>query len=431
MKIFIVGVGYVGLVTSACLAELGHEVCGVDIDTEKVKELQKGRCPIYEPGLEKIVKNNLRAGRLKFRVGIDKDVNRYDMAIIAVGTPERATDGRADLFYVGETAKQIAQSCQKKDFVVIGKSTVPIGTADQIRASLAIYNNHRTVFHVGSNPETLREGNAVHDFMNPDRIIIGGDKKSQQMLIKLYKKIDCPKIVTNTESAEMIKLAANFMLALRISATNMLSRVCDATGADIEVVMKGVGMDKRIGPHFLKAGIGYGGSCFPKDTKSIRSIADYHRLDTSIFDSTMNINAEQREWFSRKVEEITLFTLKNKKVAVWGLAFKPDTDDIREAPSVDIIKWLLTEGAIVEVYDPVANVGTVFGDKIKYCKNMYEAAKNAEVLLIITEWDEFKNADLKRVKEKMLVPKIVDGRNIYNPDKIRKLGFEYVSMGRP
>lgn len=353
------------------------------------------------------------------------------MAMIAVGTPERQSDGRADLFYVGETARHIAQNCTKKDFVVVGKSTVPIGTANQIRQSLAIYNAGKTRFHVGSNPETLREGNAVSDFMNPDRIIIGGDKKAQEALLKLYEKIDSPKIVTNARSAEMIKLAANFMLALRVSATNMLSRVCDVTGADIEAVMEGVGMDKRIGPQFLKAGIGYGGSCFPKDTKSIRAISDHHRLDTSIFDSVININSEQRKWFCQKVDEITLFTLKNKKIAVWGLAFKPDTDDTREAPSIDVIRWLLEEGAEVSVFDPVANVKKIFGKQIKHCRNMYEAAEEAEALLILTEWDDFKKADLKKVKEKMMVAKIVDGRNIFDPKNVRKMGFEYVSMGRP
>jgi len=431
MRVFIVGVGYVGLVTAACLAELGHEICGVDIDAEKIKKLKKGKCPIYEPGLEEIIKKNIKTGRLKFQVGIDKNINKYDMAMIAVGTPERESDGRADLFYVGETARQIAQNCRKKDFVVVGKSTVPIGTANQIRESLATYNSHKTTFHVGSNPETLREGNAVSDFMNPDRIIIGGDKKAQEALLKLYDKIDCPKIVTNARSAEMIKLASNFMLALRVSATNMLSRICDATGADIEAVMEGVGIDKRVGPHFLKAGIGYGGSCFPKDTKSIRAISDHHRLDTSIFDAVININTDQRKWFCQKVDEITLFTLKNKKIAVWGLAFKPNTDDTREAPAIDVVEWLLQEGAEVNVFDPVANVKKIFGNKVKHCRDMYEAVEKAEALLIITEWNQFKNADLKKVRKKMLVSKIVDGRNIFDPKVVKKLGFKYVSMGRP
>ena len=431
MRVFIVGVGYVGLVTAACLAELGHEICGVDIDAEKIKKLKKGECPIYEPGLEEIIKKNIKAGKLKFQVGIDKNINKYDMAMIAVGTPERESDGRADLFYVGETARQIAQNCRKKDFVVVGKSTVPIGTANQIRESLATYNSHKTTFHVGSNPETLREGNAVSDFMNPDRIIIGGDKKAQEALLKLYDKIDCPKIVTNARSAEMIKLASNFMLTLRVSATNMLSRICDATGADIEAVMEGVGIDKRVGPHFLKAGIGYGGSCFPKDTKSIRAISDHHRLDTSIFDAVININTDQRKWFCQKVDEITLFTLKNKKIAVWGLAFKPNTDDTREAPAIDVVEWLLQEGAEVNVFDPVANVKKIFGNKVKHCRDMYEAVEKAEALLIITEWNQFKNADLKKVRKKMLVSKIVDGRNIFDPKVVKKLGFKYVSMGRP
>lgn len=430
MKVFIVGVGYVGLVTAACLAELGHTVLGTDINREKIKKLQKGESPIYEAGLEKIVKKNIRSGRLKFQVGIDAGINKYDLAMIAVGTPERVSDGRADLYYVGETAKQIAKNTRKKDFVVVGKSTVPIGTSKQIRESLSLYNSSRTKFHVGSNPETLREGSAVHDFMNPDRIIIGGDKKAQEALLALYKKINCPKIVTSAESAEMIKLASNFMLALRVSAANILARMCEAAGADIEEVMKGVGMDKRIGPHFLRAGVGYGGSCFPKDTKSIRSIAEHHRLDTSLFDSVMKINADQREWFCQKIDEMTLVTLKNKKIAVWGLAFKPDTDDIREAPSIDIISWLLEEGAKVFAYDPAANVREIFGNKIQHCRDKYDAVKKAELLVVLTEWKEFQEADLKKVKRLMLLPKIADGRNIFDPEKMRKIGFEYSSIGR-
>ena len=430
MKIFIVGMGYVGLVNAACLAEMGHKVCGADINEEKIDKLERGRCPIYEPGLQEILRKNLKAGKLTFQIGVDKNINKFDMVMIAVGTPEREVDGRADLFYVGETAREIAKHCVKKELLVVGKSTVPIGTANQIRESLAIFNRKKTRFYVGSNPETLREGKAIYDFMNPDRIIIGGDKRVRDALLKLYEKINAQKIVTNARSAEMIKLASNFMLALRVSATNILAQLCEATGADIEEVMKGVGMDKRIGPHFLRAGIGYGGSCFPKDTKSIKSIAEHYRLDTSLFDSVMKINAEQRRWLCQKVEEMTLFTLKNKKIAVWGLAFKPNTDDIREAPSIDIIKWLTGEGALVSVYDPAANVKKIFGGKIWHCGDKYEAIKDAEILLILTEWNEFREADLARVKKMMLIPKIVDGRNIFDPKTVRKLGFEYAGMGR-
>jgi len=430
MKVYVVGCGYVGLVTAACLAELGHNVLGTDINREKIKKLQKGKSPIYEAGLEEIIEKNIGSGRLKFQVGIDANINKYDLAMIAVGTPERVSDGRADLYYVAETAKQIAKNARKKDFVVVGKSTVPIGTSGQIRQSLSLYNDSRTKFHVGSNPETLREGSAVSDFMNPDRIIIGGDQKAQKALLKLYEKINCPKIVTNAESAEMIKLASNFMLALRVSATNILARMCEATGANAEEVMKGVGMDKRIGPQYLRAGVGYGGSCFPKDTKSIRSIAKHWGLDTSLFDAVMKINADQREWFCQKIDKMTLFTLKNKKIAVWGLAFKPDTDDIREAPSIEIIKWLLGEGAKVFAYDPAANVRKIFGNKIHHCRDKYEAVKKAELLVVLTEWKEFQEADIKKVKKLMLVPKIADGRNIFDPKKIRKIGFEYSSIGR-
>lgn len=431
MKIYIVGVGYVGLVTAACLAELGHKVCGVDVDEKKINKLKKGKSPIYEPGLEEILEKNLKNKRIVFRTGVDKTINDYDVAIIAVGTPEREKDGRADLYYVGETAKQISKYVKKKEFVVVGKSTVPIGTAQQIRDSFKIYNNSKTTFHIGSNPETLREGNAVYDFMNPDRIIIGGNKKAQKVLLEIYKKIKCPKVITDTKSAEMIKLASNFMLAMKISATNILSRVCDVTGADIEKVTEGVGLDTRIGPSFMKAGVGYGGSCFPKDTKSIRSIAEHHRLDTSLFDSVIKINQDQATWFLRKVDEMAGLTLKKRKIAIWGLAFKPETDDIREAPSIKIIKELLEEGAEIKAYDPIASVKGEFGNKIKHCKDMYEAVKDAEILLIITEWNCFKEADLEKVKKQMTAPKIIDGRNIYNSKKVRRLGFEYLSMGRP
>ncbi len=430
MKIYIVGCGYVGLVTAACLAELGHEVLGIDIDREKIRKLKRGESPIYETGLEEILKRNLKKGRLKFADGVSPAINDYDLAMIAVGTPERSIDGAADLFYVGETAKQISENVKKKSFVVIGKSTVPIGTSKQIKKSLELHNESKTEFHIGSNPETLREGNAVHDFTHPDRIIIGGDKEAQKALLKLYEKIDCPKIVTDAESAEMIKLASNFMLALRISATNIIARICEATGADVEKVMEGVGLDKRIGPYFLKAGVGYGGSCFPKDTKSIRSIAEHYRLDTSLFESVVKINTDQRQWFCEKIRKTTPFSLKNKKVALWGLAFKPETDDTRYAPSIDVIDWLLREGAEIFAYDPAANLRQKFGDRITHCRDKYEAVRGAEILLILTEWKEFVEADLAKVKKLMATPKIVDGRNVFDPKKMRKAGFQYSSVGR-
>ncbi|TSC95477.1 MAG: UDPglucose 6-dehydrogenase [Parcubacteria group bacterium Athens1014_10] len=431
MKVYIIGVGYVGLVAAAYLAELGHKVCGVDINPQKIEMLKNGESPIYEPGLKKLLKKNIAKKKLIFRVNIDEEVNKYDLAIIAVGTPEREKDGQADLFYVGETAKQIAQHVNLKEFIVVGKSTVPIGTAQQIRESLAHYNKSGTIFHVGSNPETLREGCAVQDFMNPDRIIIGGDEKVRKILLRLYSKIKCLKILTDTESAELTKLASNFILAERISTANILSRICDMTGADIERVMEGVGLDARIGRHFLKAGVGYGGSCFPKDTKSIRSIAEHYRLDTNLFDAVIEINESQKNWFMKKVKQMAILTLRKRLIAVWGLAFKPNTDDTREAPSVKIIRELLEEKAQVRVYDPVANLKKEFENNIVHCSDMYEAVKGAEILLIVTEWDCFKEADLKKVKSLMTTPKIVDGRNIYNPSDVRALGFIYASMGRP
>ena len=430
-RVYVIGVGYVGLVTAACLAELGHHVCGVDIDPDKIELLRKGESPIYEPGLQALLKRNIASGRLIFRVGIDKEINKYDLAIIAVGTPEREKDGRADLFYVGETAKHIAQNVTKKEFIVVGKSTVPIGTAQQIRESLAHYNKFGTVFHVGSNPETLREGCAVKDFMKPDRIIIGGDEKVQRTLEKLYFKIKCPKVVTDTKSAEMVKLASNFMLAQRISTANILSQICDVTGADIEKVMEGVGLDNRIGPAFLKAGVGYGGSCFPKDTKSIRSIAEHHRLDISLFDAVIGINEHQCQWFMKKIDQMAILTLKKRNITVWGTAFKPNTDDTREAPSIRIIGELLDEKAHVKVYDPVASLEREFGDSIVHSSDMYESVEGADILLLVTEWPCFVKADMAKVKSLMTTPKLVDGRNVYDPEAMRALGFEYASMGRP
>ena len=319
MKVYIVGTGYVGLVTAVCLADLGHLVCGVDIDPEKIETLQNGGCPIYEPGLTELLKKNLEEGRLSFKVDIGSEINEYDVAMIAVGTPERERDGRADLFYVAQTAKQIALHTTKNMLVVIGKSTVPIGTAQQISESLVSHNSVMS-FHVGSNPETLREGNAVADFMQPDRIIMGGDIIATGCLRQLYEKIECPKVVTDTCSAEMIKLTANFMLAQRISSANALAQICEASGANIENVMQGVGLDKRIGPYFLQSGVGYGGSCFPKDTKNLIAIAKHHRIDHAIFQTVVDVNESQICYFMRKVEEMAIMTLK-KRVIYLGCRF--------------------------------------------------------------------------------------------------------------
>ena len=436
MRVYIVGMGYVGLVTGVCLAELGHEVLGVDIDKGKIDMLREGNSPIFESHLTDLLKKHLVKQNIAFREKIDHEINQFDLAIIAVGTPERSGDGRADMFYVASTAEKIAINVSRKSFVVIGKSTVPIGTAEQINESLRISNLCNTFFHVGSNPETLREGNAVYDFLNPDRIIIGGDKQAQECLLKLYKKIECKKIVTDSKSAEMIKLASNFMLANRISITNILAQVCEKTGANIEEVMLGVGLDKRIGPDFLRAGIGYGGSCFPKDTKSIRAIAKHHGIDTSAFDSVVRINKLQKDFFFKKLEEMTLFTLRKKRVAVWGLSFKPETDDIREAPSVYLIKKLLKEGASVTAFDPVASLKKVFSRETdrgsyKELEDPYDVINRADILLVLTEWRMFRQMNMEKVKAQMKTPKVLDGRNIFSPSQIKELGFDYQSIGRP
>ncbi len=430
MKVYIIGCGYVGLVTGACLAKLGHEVCGVDVDKRKIEMLKQGKAPFYEPGVEELLRAGIRKGKLFFRHGIDEVINNYDLAIIAVGTPEREKDGGPDLFYVSQTAKEIAQHVTKKEFFVVGKSTVPIGTTRRIEEFLRS-NNPNTKFHVGSNPETLREGSAVQDFMKPDRIIIGGGKGVCDILERLYEKIDCPKIVTDVESAELIKLVANFMLAQRISTANMVARICDCTSANIESVMHGVGLDGRIGPSFLQPGVGFGGSCFPKDVKNILKIAEHYYLPKRLFDSVIQTNEDQIGWIIRKIEKTAGLTLRNLTIAVWGLSFKPETDDTREAPSKKIIRQLLEEKARVKVFDPIANVKNEFGEKITHCTDMYEAVKGAEILLVVTEWDCFRDADLSKVKELMETPKIVDGRNIFDSKKVRSLGFKYKSVGRP
>ncbi|MCX7956668.1 MAG: UDP-glucose/GDP-mannose dehydrogenase family protein [Endomicrobia bacterium] len=427
MKIGVVGCGYVGLTTGVCLAEIGHYVCLVDNNEEKIKILNSDKTPLFEPGLDKLIKKNRR--KLKFSTSIKDAIIDQEVVFIAVGTPSNP-DGSPDLSYVENVAREIAKYLDGYK-VIVEKSTVPVETAFWIKKTIEKYKKNTINFDVVSNPEFLREGCAINDFLKPDRIVIGVEsEKAKKIMLKLYKNVKAPKIVVDTKSAELIKHASNSFLAMKISYINAVANICERTGADIEKVALGMGMDKRIGASFLKAGIGYGGSCFPKDVDAFVWIAEKLGYDFSLLKEVKKINQQQRDLFIKKVEE-NLWILKNKVIGVLGLSFKPNTDDIREAPSLYIIKFLREKDAKVKVYDPKAlNKMKEIFDDIGYCNSPYEVAKDADCLLILTEWDEFKKIDLNRVKELMKTPIIIDGRNIYSVEKMRRLGFIYDSVGR-
>lgn len=428
MKITVIGTGYVGLVQAACLADLGNDVWGIDINKEKIANLKKGFIPIYEPGLEEIVKRNFQKGRLKFSTDLSPAVRESEIIFIAVGTPP-GEDGSADLQYVAAAAKQIAQNMNGYKLIV-NKSTVPIGTGDMVKNEIA--NHYQGEFDIASNPEFLREGSAVSDFMQPDRIVIGNaNRRAKELLEKLYKPLNCPILFTDIKTAEMIKYASNSMLAVQISFINSIANICEQVGANVEDVSQGMKLDGRIGKRAsLAAGIGYGGSCFPKDVKALIQIAKRHDYKFEILEKVEEVNQTQRQNFTNKI----LKALKNprgKTVAIWGLAFKPKTDDMREAPAVDVIKNLQAEGVKIVAFDPVAQKeAKKLLSKVIFKDDLYETAKNADLLAICTEWDEFKQIDHKKVKKLLKKPIIVDGRNIYNPEEMEKLGFKYISVGR-
>ncbi len=428
MKISVIGTGYVGLVTGTCFADMGNDVICVDIDEEKIEKLKNGVIPIYEPGLRELVEKNSEAGRLHFTTDIEKVVGNSELIFLCVGTPPKES-GSADLKYVYEAAREIAQNLNGYK-LIISKSTVPVGTNGKIKKIIGNY--FLGEFGVASNPEFLREGSAVEDFLNPERIIIGiNNERDKKILEKLYQNFNCPKIFTNIESAEMIKYASNAFLATKISFINEIANICEVVGADVCDVAKGMGMDKRIGPDFLKAGIGYGGSCFPKDIRALHQISGVNGYQFQLLKSVIEVNNTQRWYFFRKIKNI-LGELEGKKIAIWGLAFKPDTDDIRESVSLEIIDKLLDEGARVSAYDPMASQKTkVLFPEVEYCENHFDPLDSADALLLITEWEEFREADLSKVKNLMKSPLIFDGRNIYCPKKMKKMGFEYFGMGRP
>ena len=429
MKIAVVGTGYVGLVTGTCLADLGNEVVCVDIDGEKIKSLNKGIIPIYEPGLDGLVAKNKKAGRLEFTSNLKKSIKECSVVFICVGTPPKE-NGEADLSYVENVARAIAEAMDSYK-VIVEKSTVPVETGEKVARTIRAYNVHKADFDVVSNPEFLREGNAVNDFMHPDRIVIGCEnERSRNVMKELYSPLNAPIIFTDIKSAEIIKHASNSFLATKISFINAIANICELAGADIEKVSEGMGFDKRIGRSFLNAGIGYGGSCFPKDVDAFVRIAEKFGYDFRLLKAVQEINNAQRANFMKKIEK-ALWVVKGKTIGVLGLAFKPNTDDMRLAPSIDIIFQLQKEGAKIKAYDPEAmqKAGQIFND-IAYFNSPYETAAGSDALVILTEWKEFKEIDLKRIKPLMKHPLIIDGRNIYNPEEMRKEGFVYISIGR-
>jgi UDPglucose 6-dehydrogenase len=436
MKLTVVGAGYVGLTTAVCFAHLGNEVMVVEKLPEKVQALKEGKVPFYEPGLEEMLKENLSLGRLFFTTGLKEGLDFSDVIFICVGTPQRP-DGSADLSQVEEVARETAKLMEGYKLLV-EKSTVPVNTHKLIKRTVERYLKMRgkiLEFDVASNPEFLREGSAVRDFLEPDRIVIGVEsERARRIMEELYKDFKCPIIFTDPATSELIKHASNSFLAMKISYINMVADLCEKVGADVRLVAEGMGYDKRIGREFLRAGIGWGGSCFPKDIKAFIKMAKDHGVDFSLLEEVDKINQRRAVQFVEKVKSV-LWSLKDKTLAVWGLSFKPNTDDIREAPSLRLVPMLLKEGARLKLYDPKAmeNFKKLYppGKDLDYAPDMYSAVEGASALLIFTEWEEFQKADLRRVKELMELPIIIDGRNIYDPDVVRGLGFEYYGVGVP
>lgn len=428
-KVCIIGTGYVGLVTGACLADMKNRVVCVDNDIEKVKMLKRGKVPIYEPGLEEIIARNMAAGRLTFTTSIPEGVRSSEIVFIAVSTPPKA-DGTADLTAVAMVAREVAEAMDGYRLIV-DKSTVPVKTGEKVAETIKRYNRKNVDFDVASNPEFLREGSAIGDTMIPDRIVIGvSSKRAAKILKELYAPLKAPIIVTDIKSAEIIKHASNSFLALKISFANALGQICELAGANVMQVVEGMGLDKRIGKAFLNAGIGYGGSCFPKDVAAFIKISEELGFDFELLKMVEQINRDQRMRFVKKIEE-TLWIVKNKTIGVLGLAFKPNTDDMRSAPSLDIIAALQREGATVKAYDPQAmEVSRKMLKGVKFCKGPYEVARGSDALVIVTEWDEFRQLNLDKLRSIMAHPIIIDGRNIFDPAVMEEKGFIYKSIGR-
>ncbi|MCA1905030.1 MAG: UDP-glucose/GDP-mannose dehydrogenase family protein [Desulfarculus sp.] len=434
MNICVVGVGYVGLVTGTCFAELGLNVTCVDNDEKKIAMLNGGKVPIYEPGLEELVTKNVREGRLHFTCDLNQGVAQALVIFIAVGTPQ-GDDGAADLQYVWEVARSIGRTMADYK-VVVTKSTVPVGTGQQVAAIIRQEQARPIPFDVVSNPEFLREGSAIEDFMRPNRVVVGASSDQAKAIMKdLYSPLyllETPFVVTDVETAEMIKYASNAFLATKISFINEMANICELVGADVNVVAKGMGLDNRIGPKFLHAGPGFGGSCFPKDTAAIARLAHDKGYRFQIVEAVMAVNHRQRLVMVEKIKRAMGGDLAGKTVACLGLAFKPNTDDMRDAPSLVILPALMEAGATVRAFDPasMAEAKRMIPDLV-YCENAYDAAQGADCLVIMTEWNQFRNLEWERIKSQMQGRVVVDLRNVYNPQKVRDEGFTYVSVGRP
>jgi UDPglucose 6-dehydrogenase len=429
MTITFIGHGYVGLVTACVFADFGNNVWIVGHTPEKISKLKNGNPLIYEPGLKEILQKNLSAGRIRFSIEYKDAVSNSDIVFITVGTP-MDKNGKADLRSVFEVAKKIGKNLKKGFTVICCKSTVPVGTNKKIFQIIKNHKPENTEFAVASCPEFLREGTAISDTFNPDRIVIGSDsKKAIDLLIELHKPINGKRIITNLTSAELIKYASNSMLATKISFANFISFLAEKAGADVEVILDAVGLDKRIGRVFLNPGIGYGGSCLPKDVNALINISKGLKIEPGLLDAVSSINIQAREKFCKKI----LSKIKPAStIAIWGLSFKPNTDDVREAPSIYIIEKLLEQKMHLNVYDPAAmsNIKKIFESKLTYFNDQYQVLKNADALCIFTEWNEFKEVNLDKIKKLLIKPVIFDGRNIYNPKRMKDLGFDYYGVGR-
>lgn len=427
MKIAMMGTGYVGLVTGVCLADSGNEVICYDVDGEKIEKLKKGEVPIYEPSLQELLSRNLALKRIFFTTSPEEALRGAEIVFIAVGTPSKK-DGSPDLRSVWSAVREISKYCRRGTIVVM-KSTVPVGTSDAIQKKLG------KDFRVLSNPEFLKEGSAVEDFIKPDRIIIGGDDREALEVMKRlympYVRTGNPIMVMDRRSAEMVKYASNAMLAMRVSFMNEIANICERVGADVELVRKGMGADKRIGSRYLFPGTGYGGSCFPKDVQGLISIAKKAGYNPRLIKSIEDVNRKQKLILVEKAER-HFKSLNGKKITIWGLSFKPNTDDMREAPSIEVINALLKRKALVSAYDPVAmeNAKKIFKKDVEFARDMYEAARGADCLFLITEWHEFRLPDFSKLKRLMKCPVIFDGRNIYEPGEMKKMGFIYYGIGR-
>jgi UDPglucose 6-dehydrogenase len=432
MHITVIGTGYVGLVVATCFAESGNDVVGADLDGDKIALLREGRSPIYEPGLEALLERNLEQGRLRFTTDVGTAVRRADVIVIAVGTPP-GEDGSADVTHVLDVARVIGENMEGEK-VVVTKSTIPVGTSDRVREVIEARSPHTV--HVAFNPEFLKEGSAVADFMKPDRVIIGTDsERAREVLTDLHEpfvRSGNPILYMDVRSAEITKYAANAMLATRISFMNTIARLCDAVGADVSAVRKGMGSDDRIGPRFLFPGVGYGGSCFPKDVKALAASLRQTGVDPVILDAVERVNEGQKRLLLDALDESFPEGLDGRTVALWGLSFKPGTDDMREAPALVVIEGVLERGASVRVHDfqALEEARRRLGDRVAYCDRNYDALDGAHALLVVTEWQPYRRPDFERMKAAMARPHILDGRNLYDPDRMRALGFEYRGVGR-